>query len=75
MPKKPCFRTLFNSQHFKESQTFLKSALQDDEFFSSLLGKLSWYMPLLMKCELLGLFVNRLVANDKYILRNRENLP
>ena len=29
MPKKPCFRTPFNSQHFKESQKFLKSALQD----------------------------------------------
>ena len=32
-------------------------------------------MSPLVICELLGLFANTLTANDKYILRNRENLP
>ena len=32
-------------------------------------------MSLLMICEILGLFVDTLIADDKYSLRNRENLP
>ena len=32
-------------------------------------------MYLLLIFELLGLFVKKMTANDKYFLRNRENLP
>ena len=32
-------------------------------------------MSLLVICEVLGLFVNTLTADDKYSLFNRENLP
>ena len=32
-------------------------------------------MSLLVKCEILGLFVNRFTADDKFTLRNTENLP
>ena len=32
-------------------------------------------MNLLSKFEFLRLFVETLTANDKYFLRNRENLP
>ena len=43
-------------------------------YFSSLSGKLSWKMTLLEICEILGLFVNTLTADDKYFLSNSENL-
>ena len=37
MSKKPPFRTLFDSQHVKEAQTFMRSALKDSYHnFSSL---------------------------------------
>ena len=32
-------------------------------------------MSRLVICEILRLFVNTLIANDKYSLCNRENLP
>ena len=32
-------------------------------------------MSLLVTCEILGLFVNRLTINDKYSFRYRESLP
>ena len=32
-------------------------------------------MSLLVKCEILGLFVNRFTADEKFTLRNTENLP
>ena len=32
-------------------------------------------MSLFVICELLGLFVNTLTANDKYSLRDSQNLP
>ena len=35
---------------------------------------MSWKMPLLVICEILGLLTNTLNADDKYSLRNRESL-
>ena len=43
-------------------------------FFLSLWRKLSWKRSLLVTSEMLGLFVNTLTPNDKYSLRNSENL-
>ena len=37
--------------------------------------KLSREEALLSICEILGLFINTLTADDKYFLRNSENLP
>ena len=76
MSRKPRFRTPFNSQHAKRSQTLLESVQQ--HFYhisSSLWGKLSWKMSLLVICEILGLFFNTLIVDDKYFLCNSENLP
>ena len=76
MSRKPRFRTPFNSQHAKRSQTLLESVQQ--HFYhisSSLWGKLSWKMSLLVICEILGLFLNTLIVDDKYFLCNSENLP
>ena len=75
MSKKPLFRTLFNSQHVKWSETLVKSAwhLFYDNLWS-LCAKLTWKMSLLVICEILGLFVNTLNTDVKYFLRNSENL-
>ena len=74
MSKKPCFRTFFDSQHVEGSQTLLKSAWQHFYCtFSS--GKLNWKMSILVISEILGLLVNTLTADDKYLLCNEENLP
>ena len=37
--------------------------------------KLIWKMSLLVICEILGLFVNIVNADDKYSLLSSENLP
>ena len=58
MSKKPCFRIPFDSRHVKGSQR---------------LGKLTKKMALLEMCELLGMFVCTLTANDKCSLRTSEN--
>ena len=57
---------------------YLKSLYDRQHFyyiFSSLWEKLSCKMSLFVICELLGLFVNTLTANDKYSLRDSQNLP
>ena len=35
---------------------------------------MSWKMSLLVICEILGLFINTLTADDKYFCQNSENL-
>ena len=75
MPKKPRFRTPFDRQHVKGWQTLLTSARrQIYQVLPSLRRKWSWKMSLLVISEILGLFVNILTADDKYFLRNSENL-
>ena len=37
--------------------------------------KLSWKKLLIVRSEILGQFVNTVIANDKYSRRNRENIP
>ena len=76
MPKKSCFRTLFDSQHLKEPQTLLKSAQKHYyHIFSSLWDILSLKMSLFVIFEISGLFVKTLIPHDKYSLRYMENLP
>ena len=75
MSKNPPFRTPFNSQHVKGSQTLAKSAWkQFCQSSSSLWGKLSRNLSLLVICEILGHFVNTFIPGDKHSLRNSENL-
>ena len=70
------YRTPFDSQYIKGSQTLLKSARQHFYYIvSSVWDKLSWKMPLLVLLDMSGLSVNILTADDKYSVLNRENLP
>ena len=70
------FRTNFDSQHAKGCERLLKYGWW--QFYLILLplcGKKSMKMTLLVISEILGLFVSTLNADDKYSLRNSNNLP
>ena len=55
MPKEHRFKTLFNSQDAKGSQTLPKSPRQHFcHILISLLGKSSWEMSLLVISEIIG---------------------
>ena len=73
--KKPNCRTPFNSQHVNGSQISVKSASHYFYLNSpSLWAKLILKISLLVICEILGVFVNTLTADDKYNLGNCANL-
>ena len=68
-------RTPIDSQHVKGSQTLLKSLGEYFyQIFLSLSGKLSRKTCLSVTSEILGLFVYTSTADDKYSLRNSQNL-
>ena len=73
--KNSCFRSAFEKQHDKQSQTLLKSAWhQLHHVYWWLWRKLSWKNSVLVICKILGLFVNTLAADDKYFLLNKDIL-
>ena len=75
MHKKSCFRRPFGSQDVNGHQTLLESA--QEQFyptFSSFGDKLGQKNSLLVRSEILGLFVNTLTADHRYSGDNRENL-
>ena len=75
MHKNPRFRTLFNSQHNKGSQTLLKSAREHFNQISLILWeKKCCKMSLLVIAELLRSFVNTATSYDKNSFGNSENL-
>ena len=74
MSKKQSFRTLFENEHTKGAQTLLKSDTQIfHQIFSSIRGRLCCRYSLLVICEILGLLVNTLTADDNYYLHKSEN--
>ena len=74
--KKKCFRTPFESQHVKASQTLVNSTWEHfHHIFSSLWENLTWKISPLVICQILGIFRNTLTANDKYAFLDWENLP
>ena len=74
--KKRRFRTPFDNQHVKGSQTPVESVRQHFYYKSpSLLAKLVWKMSVLDICEILGGFLNTMAVHDKYSLPNFENFP
>ena len=76
MSKMSFSRQPFASQRVDGFQTLVNSARH--EFYTTaplIWDKLSWNMILLVISEMLWLFVNTLVANDKYSRHNRENFP
>ena len=75
MSKKSCFRGPFDKQHGKRAQALLKSASQHlYHIHRSLPRKLSWKKSLLLTCQILGLLVNTLAADEKYLVLHRDNL-
>ena len=74
MSKKSRFRWPFHKQHGKRVQTHLQSGRQHlYHIYWSFWTQLSWKKFLLVLCKILTLFVNTLIANDKYSLLNRDN--
>ena len=72
--KKAHFRSSFQSQYVKWSQTVLKLAWgQFHQIFLSLWEKIIWKISPLLKFEILGVFVNTLTVDDKYPVRDCGN--
>ena len=75
MSKKSRLRENFQKQHGKRAQALLKpDPHQLYHIHWSLLSQLSWKESLLLTCQILGLFVNTLAADEKYPVLNRDNL-
>ena len=75
MSKKPSLREPFHKQHGKRAEVLLKSASQHlYHIHWSLPSQLSWKTSLLLTCQILGLLVNTLAADEKYPVLNRDNL-
>ena len=75
MSKKFRFRRPFDKWHGKRAKTLLKSERQHlYHIYWSLWTQFSWRMSLLVICKSLGLFLNALMADDKYCLFDRDNL-
>ena len=69
------FKTSFDSQHVKESQTLLKSAWEHFYHTSpSLWVEMIWKEYPLLKFKILPLFLNTLTADDRYPVRDCWNL-
>ena len=69
MPKKPCVRTLTDSQHVKGSERVVKSARQSlFDIFLSLWKKISSKNLVLVLSEILRLFANILIPDEKYFV-------
>ena len=74
MSKKSRFRRHYSKQHGKRFQTLLQYARQQCyHIYWSVLKKLTWKHSLLVICNILGLFVSIMTADDKYFLLNRDN--
>ena len=75
MSKKPRLREPFDKQHVKRDHALFKCASQHlYQIDSSLLSKLSWITSLLLICQILGVLVNTLAADEKCRVLNRDNL-
>ena len=75
LSKKRRFRTRLDSQHVKASQILEKSPREHfDHVSSSFSRKLVWKMLLLILLEFLGVSVNTLTAESKYLVQDDENL-
>ena len=75
LSKKRCFRTSFQSQHVKISQTLMKAAGAHFYYiFSSFWEEMIWEMSPLFKFEVIEMFFNTLTAADyKYAFLDSNN--
>ena len=75
LSRKRCFRTSLDSESVNGCQTLVKSALEHlYHIFSSLWGEIIFKISPLFKFERLGVFVSTLNFDDKYPVRDCENL-
>ena len=75
MSKKSRLRGSSNKQHGKRAEPMLKSASHYlYHIHWSLPSQFSWKKSLLLTCQILGLPVNTLAADEKYPVLNRDNL-
>ena len=75
MSKNSRFRGCFDKQRGKRPQALLKSASQDLYHIHWLLAtKLCSKISLLLTCQILGLLVNTLATNEKYLVLHRDDL-
>ena len=75
MSKKPRFREPFDKEHDKRAQARFKYASHRlYHIHRSLSSQLSWKKSLFLTCQILGLLVNTLAADEKYPLLNTDNL-
>ena len=75
LSKKCQFGTSLESQHLKVSQTLVKSGWEHfHQIFSSLWEGMIRKISPLLKIEILGVFDNTLTTDDKYHVRDCENL-
>ena len=73
--KKPRFRGPFHKQHGKGGEALLKYASQNYyDIHWSLPTQFRRKKSLLLTCKILGLYVNALAVDEKYLLLNRDNL-
>ena len=74
MSKRSRFRRPFDKQQGKRAQALFKSASQClYHIHQSLPSQVSWKKSLLLTWKILGLLLNTLAADEKYLVRNREN--
>ena len=75
MSKKSCFRGPFDKQHGKRAEALWKSASQHlYHIHWSLPSQFSSKTSLFLTCQISGLLVKILAADEKYILLKRGNL-
>ena len=73
MPESSCFRTPFRNQRVNASQTLLKSARQHFyPNFTLISDKLSWKTFILVRSEMLGVFVNTLMTDHMHSRQNGD---
>ena len=75
MSKRSRFRGPINKQHGKRAQApFTSGSIDLYHIHRSLSSQLSWKKSLFLTCQILGLLVNTLAADEKYPVFNRDNL-
>ena len=75
MSKKSHFREPFNKKHDKRAEARFKSASNRLYYIHrSLSRQLSSKKSVLLTCQILGLLVDTLAADEKYPVLNRNNL-
>ena len=75
MSKRSRFRRPFDKQQGKRAQALFKSASQClYHIHQSLPSQVSWKKSLLLTWKILGLLLNTLAADEKYLVLHRDNL-